>query len=611
VPGSIPTPFPPLGERYGRFVLLERIGRGGMAEVYRAVAQGVEGFQRVFVVKRIQREQADNPQIVEMFANEARISALLNHPNIVQVFDFGQLDGSYFISMEYLRGKDLLAVLRQLRAASRFMTPVMAAAIAREVASGLAYAHSLVAPGGKSLDIIHRDVSPSNIMLLRAGGVKLLDFGIAKASAAIMESGRGHVTGTGMLKGKLSYLSPEQVRHEPVDARTDIFSLGVVLWECLTGKRLFHDRSDYHTMNNVLTRAVPAPSTQQPDVPPMLDAIVLRALDRDKTKRTQTAKTLADELDQFLAKHPLPAGALPQLLDDLFGENGHELEAIPAVGSGPLAADAETPVMTAVMLPTIPSVTAITAVPNRSDGLLPASSPSGPHDDPRSSARHWPWVAGSVLVVAAFAAGRLVRPAAPPPTAQPAPAAVVEPLVPRNPVSAPSPAPAPSAATTIAVRIESDPPGAEVVGNDGARLGTTPLATTLPQGGPSVAFTISKAGFLPHRQVIFPDRDLYAVVNLRPDAAATPPPVKNVVAKTTRAKAPAPRPAAPAPATETPATATSPATPASAASPEPNKDKEAAATSAPEPAKPGASEPPPTTPPPTTGEAAPPTPATP
>jgi serine/threonine-protein kinase len=409
------------------------------------------------------------------------------------------------------------------------------------------------------------------------------------------------------LKGKLSYLSPEQVRHEPVDARTDIFSLGVVLWECLTGKRLFHDRSDYHTMNNVLTRAVPAPSTQQPDVPPMLDAIVLRALERDKTKRTQTAKALADELDQFLAKNPLPAGALPQLLDDLFGENGHELEAIPAVGSGPLPADAETPVMTAVMLPTIPSVTAIAAVPNRSDGLLPASSPSGPRDDPRSSARHWPWVAGSVLVVAAFAAGRLVRPGAPAPSAQPVPAAVVEQLVPRNPVPAPqpSPAPAPSAATTIAVLIDSDPPGAEVVGNDGARLGTTPLATTLPQGGPSVAFTISKAGFLPHRQVISADRDLYAVVNLRPAAAAPAPPVKNVVAKTTRAKTPAPRPAARAPASEIPAS------PASAASPEPGKDKEAAAP-APEPAKPAASEPPPpTTPPPTTGEAAPPTPAAP
>jgi serine/threonine-protein kinase len=489
-----------------------------MAEVFRAVAQGVEGFQRVFVVKRIQREQSENPALVEMFANEARISALLNHPNIVQVFDFGQLDGSYFISMEYLRGKDLLAVLRQMRAQGGTFPPALAATVAREVARGLAYAHDLVAPGGKSLDIIHRDVSPSNVMLLRAGGVKLLDFGIAKASAALKES-KGHTTGTGMVKGKLSYLSPEQVRHEAVDARTDIFSLGVVLWECLTGKRLFHDRSDYHTMNNVLTRPVPPPSSQQPTVPAALDALVLKALERDRGKRFATAKALADELDQFLADNRVSPRALPHLLDELFGPDSHELEAVPAVSAVALAADAETPVLTAVMLPTIPSITAITAVSNAgtptrsSEGLLPASSPSGSTPKLSGTTRVWPWVAGGVLLVAAFAAGRLVRPSVTGPAEATAGSPVAVPVAP-TPVVA-TPVKEPAASATVSIRVESDPPGAEVAGPDGALLGTTPLSTSLPRGSEPVTFTLSKEGYAPSRQSVTPDRDLAALVSLR------------------------------------------------------------------------------------------------
>jgi eukaryotic-like serine/threonine-protein kinase len=531
-------------------VLLECIGRGGMAEVFRAVAQGVEGFQRVFVVKRIQREQSENPALVEMFANEARISALLNHPNIVQVFDFGQLDGSYFISMEYLRGKDLLAVLRQMRAVGRSFPPALAATIAREVARGLAYAHDLVAPGGKSLDIIHRDVSPSNIMLLRAGGVKLLDFGIAKASAVLQEGkkdGKGHTTGTGMVKGKLSYLSPEQVRHEPVDARSDIFSLGVVLWECLTGKRLFHDRSDYHTMNNVLTRPVPAPSTQQPDVPAELDAIVLRTLERDRKKRTQNAKTLADELDHFLADNRVSPRAVPHLLDDLFGADSHELEAVPAVSPAALATDAVTPVLTAVMLPTIPSITAITAVGStpsrsdgsRSDGLLPASSSSGPRSV-SGTTRVWPWVAGAVLLIAAFSAGRLVRPGIDESTqvqARPATVAVPAPVAVKPPTPAEAQPPKETLPATVSVRVESDPPGAEVVGPDGAVLGTTPLTTNLPRGNETVTFTLSKPGFSPSRQSITPDRDVAALVSLRTTPTA-PARASDKVVKTARAAKP-------------------------------------------------------------------------
>ena len=208
-------------EPFGRYVLLEQIGKGGMAEIFRAVSLGVEGFQRVFVIKRILKDKSASKEFITMFVNEARVSALLNHPNIVQIYDFGQIGGSYFLTMEYLQGKDLLSVMRELHNRQRFLNPNTAAFIAQQVAEGLHYAHTLTQLGGKPLNIVHRDVSPSNVMLLRQGGVKLLDFGIAKAGDTQASSTR-----VGVVKGKLSYLSPEQIRCADLDGRSDVFFPG-------------------------------------------------------------------------------------------------------------------------------------------------------------------------------------------------------------------------------------------------------------------------------------------------------------------------------------------------------------------------------------------------
>jgi len=191
-------------QRFGRYYLLERIGVGGMAEVYRAVTQGVEGFRRMFVVKRILAEKSRSPTFIQMFCEEARISALLHHPNIVQVYDFGHVGGSYFLAMEYLLGKDLASVMRVLRGSNLALPPSMAAFIGQQVALGLGYAHGLRGSNGQPMGIVHRDVTPSNIMLLHAGGVKILDFGIAKAG----EAAGGEEVG-GAVKGKLRYLAPE------------------------------------------------------------------------------------------------------------------------------------------------------------------------------------------------------------------------------------------------------------------------------------------------------------------------------------------------------------------------------------------------------------------
>ena len=315
------------GVRFGRYVLLERIGSGGMAEVFRAVAMGAEGFQRTFVLKRIRSDRSTSQNFVEMFVNEARISALLDHENIVQTYDFGEVDGCYFLTMEYLRGRDLATTLRQLYSRGQGVEPGIVAFVGLQVARGLAYAHSLTAATGVPLNIVHRDVTPSNIMLLRSGGVKLLDFGIAKTRG---EFTLGENTETGVCKGKLPYLSPEQVEGRSVDRRSDVFALGVVLWEALTGKRLFLGRTDYETMQNVVGRPIPPPSTLRPEVPLAIDRIVLRALERQPDQRYPDARAMAGDLEGIVQDLGYRSEAVPQLLDDLFGREGNSVTLTPA-----------------------------------------------------------------------------------------------------------------------------------------------------------------------------------------------------------------------------------------------------------------------------------------
>jgi serine/threonine protein kinase len=287
-----------------------------MAEVFRALAHGMQGFEREFVVKRIRPDKSDSPQFVQMFCEEARISALLNHPNIVQVYDFGHIDGAYFMAMEYLVGKNLSTVMRAMRSRHGALPPSLAVYIAREVARALHHAHTLLLPDGTPAGVVHRDVTPSNIMLLKAGGVKILDFGIAKAVALA----RGQEAGgkPPRLAGKLSYLSPELVRGAAIDHRSDIFSLGVVLWEMVAGERLFPGQNDNETLENVLMQPIDAPSRRREGIPAILDAIVAGALEREPANRYVTAEVFANELDRFLVELPLADQAIPKLLHELF-----------------------------------------------------------------------------------------------------------------------------------------------------------------------------------------------------------------------------------------------------------------------------------------------------
>jgi serine/threonine protein kinase len=346
-------------ERFGRYVLLDRIGAGGMAEVFQAVMPELGGFQLTFVVKRILAERARSPYFVDMFVEEARINALLRHPNIVQVFEFGNVGGTYFLAMEYVRGRDVSEILRRLRRVERRCPVGVGAYIAREVALALGYAHALSGPDGGPLNIVHRDVSPANIICPRAGGVKLLDFGIAK----VVGEPEVEKTGVGLFKGKISYIAPERIKDLPIDGRSDLFSLGVVLWELLAGQRLFRGKSEFDTLKNVSEMQVPAPSSLRPDVPPELDRIVARALARDPADRYATGQEMAEALDQVLEALGHQARSLPDLLQEIFGRE---------LASGPMPSDG----LTAEILAAATTDTSSVVLP----GAPAASRPADPEE---------------------------------------------------------------------------------------------------------------------------------------------------------------------------------------------------------------------------------------
>jgi serine/threonine protein kinase len=300
--------------QFGKYTLFELIGRGGMAEVYKARIQGPAGFERTFVVKRILPHLSSDPTFIKMFVEEAKLSARLAHPNIVHIFELGAVEGEYFISMEYIRGHDLSETMRAIWKTMGPPRPELVAYVGREACRGLAYAHALTDESGKPLGMVHRDVSPSNVMLSYEGAVKLLDFGIAKA----LGDAGPETTKAGTMKGKYAYMAPEQTEGENVDNRSDIFACGIVLHEVLTGRRLFKGANDVQTIERVRRCDVPRPSLQNPAVPPAMDAIVLKALAHNPAERWQDAAEMADALDDIVHEARFQPTHLAQLLYDLF-----------------------------------------------------------------------------------------------------------------------------------------------------------------------------------------------------------------------------------------------------------------------------------------------------
>jgi serine/threonine-protein kinase len=281
---------------FGKFVLVEQLASGGMADVWRAEVTGAAGVVKEVALKLVRGEHAEKSAFVRMFVQEARRAARLSHANVVQVFEFDQVEGRYYIAMELVRGRHLGQVAERARERGVRFGLARAVHVGAEVARGLAHAHRL-SEGGRPLGLVHRDVSPHNVLVSFEGEVKLADFGIARA---VNEEG---LTDPGTLKGKLAYMAPEQARGAAVDARADVFSLGVVLWELCTGRRLFSRDSEAATFAAVLgDEPISPPSAWNEEVPAELDAAVLGALARDPARRTASAQELATALAGVLLR---------------------------------------------------------------------------------------------------------------------------------------------------------------------------------------------------------------------------------------------------------------------------------------------------------------------
>jgi serine/threonine protein kinase/tetratricopeptide (TPR) repeat protein len=279
---------------YGKYYLIDRIAVGGMAEIYAAKTFSEGGFAKTLVIKRILSRFSENPNFVSMFIDEAKISVSLQHSSIVQVYDFGKIKDNYYLAMEFVDGRDVKRLFNKLVARREVMPQEYAVFIAHEICRALDYAHRLKNYKNEPLGIVHQDISPSNIVVGFGGDVKVVDFGIAKTSAFAND------VKDGINWGKVSYVSPERLHHKPPTPQSDLFSVGVVLWECLTGRSLFKDKDPKVTARKVLSGDYPAPSIYNPAIPPALDLIVLRALAKDPGDRFGDAAEMQEILHDFM-----------------------------------------------------------------------------------------------------------------------------------------------------------------------------------------------------------------------------------------------------------------------------------------------------------------------
>lgn len=307
-----------LPKRFGKYTLLRKLAQGGMAELFLALQKSMAGFEKLIVIKRILPSMNQDQAFIEMLLHEARIAATLSHPNIVQIFDVGQCDGLYYIAMEHVHGEDIRSIVRQMKKKGVSEFPLEhALQIILGMCSGLAYAHDKRDLDGSPLNIVHRDISPQNVVVTFSGDVKIVDFGIAKSDNKGVNE-----TKSGKLKGKVPYMSPEQARGEAIDARSDIFATGVMLFELTTGKRLFKGQSEFETLKLICEREYPLPSQVRPGYPPELEKIVMKALSKERGDRYQTGREMQQDIENFVRNERIAVStiALQQFMQTLFDD---------------------------------------------------------------------------------------------------------------------------------------------------------------------------------------------------------------------------------------------------------------------------------------------------
>jgi TonB family protein len=303
-PAVVEEEEPADGTRFGQYVLLEKIATGGMAEVWKARMRGVEGFQKIVAIKKILPHLSDNREFIDMFIDEAKLAAQLNHNNIIHIYDLGKIQNSYYIAMEFVDGYDLKTILKHAEERTHPVTIELSLFIASKIAAALDYAHRKRDFDNRDIGLVHRDVSPQNVLISQEGDIKLCDFGIAKAAS------KASHTQAGALKGKLQYMSPEQAWGKAIDKRSDIFALGTVLFEMLAGRKLFTGENEISILEQVREARVEPPSKFNDEIAPEIDRIVLKALEKEPANRYQTAAEMARDIDSVLYEmKPTPTSA--------------------------------------------------------------------------------------------------------------------------------------------------------------------------------------------------------------------------------------------------------------------------------------------------------------
>ncbi|NNE17034.1 MAG: serine/threonine protein kinase, partial [Myxococcales bacterium] len=379
----LPEPTGP--ERIGRYKLCFELAAGGMATVYLAKVDGAPGFEKLVALKRIHRHLAKEKRYVDMFLDEARIASRITHPNVCSVFDFGHVDGEYYIAMEYLVGESLSRlcgkVARNSKQRRHPLLPIRMARVIADACEGLHAAHELKDASGELLHVVHRDISPSNLFVTFDGSVQVVDFGIASARQRV------HHTATGQMKGTFAYMAPEQLAAKPIDRRVDIWSLGVSLWEMLALKRLFRRDTTANAVHAILYDDLVPPSTHRPQVPKELDAIVMKALERDPDDRWQTTREMGRALREYLGAQTAVVGPaeLSEWMDAVFPEGAARKSQLMEVAR-----------MADATVPTIPRAgtndVTLTAT------HFPTEGPQGLHAHRRPSKRALVWVAVAATV---------------------------------------------------------------------------------------------------------------------------------------------------------------------------------------------------------------------
>ncbi len=510
----------------GKYAPFARLGNGGMADVFLALASGPVGFKKLAVIKRLRNPRDESH--VHMFLDEARLSARLSHPNIVNTYEVGEANGNYFIAMEYLEGQSLQGLLTAVIAGKAVLSDTLVAYVATQALKALHYAHDLCDFDGTPLGVVHRDVSPHNIFVTYGGEVKLLDFGIAKANVNVTH------TETGVLKGKVRYMAPEQIAEKDVDRRIDVFAFGIVLWEMLARAPLFEGDS-FAVLTRIATEKAPSVRSARPEISPELDAIVTRALERDRKDRYATAEQMRVDLEQYLRGKQDEASddALARLMNESFAEMRDNVRARikSFLAMRPSLTDGVTPELTDVGADVLPALLAEGSGPRRSGssthsavgGVGVPHVSAAPAPEPRRAARKpWGVLATGGAGLAIIFAILTLRPKAPP-----EPAAAL--------------APAPTGVALARVRLATTPPGALIEAN-GRPLDRTPVELTLDPGPQSIVLSLD--GYEPETLtlVVDPGARIDRALVLRAKAVVLPAAVASAVAP--KAAPPPPRGAA-------------------------------------------------------------------